>query len=700
MNRQATIVNGTSGMLYEGRDVPFSRQNEVGFSRRTNQLSETEDFTTAAWIKSNSTTPSANEIRINSGRAITISSVGLFTGAAAAGQLRSATAVTLPNQLCVASLSFKAGNTFTHCQLRISPDTNLVTLTAGSIVRLSDGFSDSPDTIVIDEGDGWYRVIRTFTPAAGNYYLGIWFWNQTSIASTTGNESVLIRNAQLSVGDHPYQRIGADPGNDVLFPALLTEQKSAATDPLEYIGPAPMNAQLEDANCFSFDGVDDRIAIDLDSIAGLELITNGTFDSDLSGWTSLNDAIVTWSDGKMSFTRVSNAADRVNTIFPAVSGREYLITIGDVSNSFGNLRIGTTPGAFNILGTTNIEGNGFKIIFTSTQSSDLHFSLGRSTNGTTLFDNISIRELPSITNDGTSEITYRTQGDGITGTAGTAFNVHLGEAAHLACTEGGGSQIHDTINNVAYDIVNGQASNWTTLQNDYHPNTVDGWSDPLKLLGPELVTNGTFDTDLDGWTAVNYTWDNGRATIIDDMSFSLINNTTSALLDLNPDKYYIISTHTNRSSINRLALGTHLSVGNVLPRTVVNMGDYYIHYGIAKPVDPYTRVSVQLSSPVTGDWVDNISVRELPSHPDALIPASKTNPGFDCLDNPLTNPPVKGLNNAESTVNFSPVANSWSDKYSIPGADLPNYEFDGNPGDIEIGVQEANHEGRFRLRKQ
>jgi hypothetical protein len=82
------------------------------------------------------------------------------------------------------------------------------------------------------------------------------------------------------------------------------------------------------------------------------------------------------------------------------------------------------------------------------------------------------------------------------------------------------------------------------------------------------------------------------------------------------------------------------------------------------------------------------------------IPASLTNPGFDILGNPLTNPPRVGLNGAESTVNFSPVDNSWSDVYSIPGADLPNYGFNGVPGDLDILIDTATREAKFRLENQ
>ena len=82
------------------------------------------------------------------------------------------------------------------------------------------------------------------------------------------------------------------------------------------------------------------------------------------------------------------------------------------------------------------------------------------------------------------------------------------------------------------------------------------------------------------------------------------------------------------------------------------------------------------------------------------IPASQTNLGFDSLGNPLTNSAIVGHNGAETEINFSPVDNSWPEQYSIPGADLPNYTFDGDPGDIVIRKNTTKHESNFTLEKQ
>ena len=62
---------------------------------------------------------------------------------------------------------------------------------------------------------------------------------------------------------------------------------------------------------------------------GPELVTNGTFDTDLSGWTEDASGVVTWSDG---VALVGNGNGVSNTYFSqtvsAVSGKTYEIKVG------------------------------------------------------------------------------------------------------------------------------------------------------------------------------------------------------------------------------------------------------------------------------------------------------------------------------------------------------------------------------------
>ena len=111
----------------------------------------------------------------------------------------------------------KAANTFTHIQLRVATDQSLVNNGQGALIRLSDGLviglTAGATATTTSVGDDWWRISFTFTATATVYFCGLWFWNSSSIASSTGNEGVYIWGADLrvtnEVGGLPvYQRVG------------------------------------------------------------------------------------------------------------------------------------------------------------------------------------------------------------------------------------------------------------------------------------------------------------------------------------------------------------------------------------------------------------------------------------------------------------------------------------------------------------
>ena len=72
---------------------------------------------------------------------------------------------------------------------------------------------------------------------------------------------------------------------------------------------------------------------------GVELITNGTFDSDVSNWTA-TDCTLTYSSGQMQITRSGGAGLTANQAFTTVAGNKYNLsgTINS-SGSRGDLRV-------------------------------------------------------------------------------------------------------------------------------------------------------------------------------------------------------------------------------------------------------------------------------------------------------------------------------------------------------------------------
>ena len=125
---------------------------------------------------------------------------------------------------------------------------------------------------------------------------------------------------------------------------------------------------------------------------GPELVTNGTFDTDLSGWTEDASGVVTWSDG---VALVGNGNGVSNTYFSqtvsAVSGKTYEIKVGVNLLSGAGVRI--------IVDGVNQGGGGYftsdqTFYYTATSSTiDVEIYRFRNHTGSVEIDNISVKEV-------------------------------------------------------------------------------------------------------------------------------------------------------------------------------------------------------------------------------------------------------------------------------------------------------------------
>lgn len=95
------------------------------------------------------------------------------------------------------------------------------------------------------------------------------------------------------------------------------------------------------------------------------------------------------------------------------------------------------------------------------------------------------------------------------------------------------------------------------------------------------------------------------------------------------------------------------------------------------------------------NWADGFSISG-----SVKIPASLDNDGTDVLGNTLTNPAGPWLNGAESQIDFAPVPEALPPGVTVPGdGTTALYEFNGDPGDVTIGVDQTTKEARFYLEK-
>lgn len=130
-----------------------------------------------------------------------------------------------------------------------------------------------------------------------------------------------------------------------------------------------------------------------------ELITNGNFDTDVSGWNlSGASGSITWQAGRMRLTATTNSTPGANRAFTCVVGRWYELSI-DIPVAHSNYTsygIGTGPTS----GTTYSSGNignapgSYKRFFKATSTTQYVIVYGPGVGGQYIeVDNISIKEI-------------------------------------------------------------------------------------------------------------------------------------------------------------------------------------------------------------------------------------------------------------------------------------------------------------------
>ena len=125
-----------------------------------------------------------------------------------------------------------------------------------------------------------------------------------------------------------------------------------------------------------------------------ELITNGTFDSDISGWTdkSAGSTYSEWASSRLSLVGDGASFVAAEQVLTTVAGCAYTVTYDRVGGSGEvNCWIGTTSGGFNLLNqSSTTPDSSFSLSFTAiSTTSYIRFRHGSSsTNG---IDNVSVK---------------------------------------------------------------------------------------------------------------------------------------------------------------------------------------------------------------------------------------------------------------------------------------------------------------------
>lgn len=125
---------------------------------------------------------------------------------------------------------------------------------------------------------------------------------------------------------------------------------------------------------------------------GSELITNGTFDTDIVGWVNVNSGVGTWVAGRLQVERFGNQNHRVATSFSVVAGQEYEVSIG-YGGANSSWRIGSTLDGDDIQSIRTIPTGSDVFRFVSTFTGTAYLNLGLTVDGTAEFDDISVRQI-------------------------------------------------------------------------------------------------------------------------------------------------------------------------------------------------------------------------------------------------------------------------------------------------------------------
>jgi hypothetical protein len=178
-------------------------------------------------------------------------------------------------------------------------------------------------------------------------------------------------------------------GTDEGLSLLASNKANASTGMVAYITSTYNTGWMNGAIRGAFLADTD----DTDLVGSGELVTNGTFDTDLTGWTdaSTGSGYASWSAGTLEVYRLdsSNAGYIYQTISCAV-GDVFQISAERVSGSGAAMRIGSTAGGNQIYDVS--LGPGVTIIFVKATSALISVGFRGGDNGsTTNIDNISVK---------------------------------------------------------------------------------------------------------------------------------------------------------------------------------------------------------------------------------------------------------------------------------------------------------------------
>ena len=128
---------------------------------------------------------------------------------------------------------------------------------------------------------------------------------------------------------------------------------------------------------------------------GSELVTNGDFDTDISGWTTqAGGSTFTVSSGQLTISRSAVDPGYVYQTISTTAGNVYYVTFGVIDNGPIDLRVGTSPAGLQITSSGIKSSAGtYTLAFVATGASTYISLVNTSYSTDVTVDNISVKEV-------------------------------------------------------------------------------------------------------------------------------------------------------------------------------------------------------------------------------------------------------------------------------------------------------------------
>ncbi len=240
---------------------------------------------------------------------------------------------------------FNDGSNDVNFRVESNGNTNMF-LVDGGLDRVAIGISTPSTVLHIAETTG---AVVTISRNDGSVTTQDWIGGinfDSNDATLTTNFTVAAIKVQASAtygtdaapGILSFLTTGTTAGGSPIEVARFSQNQHMIIGSVNDVASDPKLQVCGDVDVFS------------DSTLGSELIANGTFDSDTTGWTGVNATLdATTVPGKLTITQTTSTSHGARQAITTVVGKRYKLTVdyfGTVSSgsSFIRLQAGTTSG--------------------------------------------------------------------------------------------------------------------------------------------------------------------------------------------------------------------------------------------------------------------------------------------------------------------------------------------------------------------